>query len=84
MIAFAIGSLLCTTIAVALAVSTDSLLRGWHSYRAQAADLRAIRAAHGAAPVGRPAPAKRMARATAVRPVTVRHASAPKALRAAA
>ena len=50
MIAFAITCLLVATVALALLSSTDSLMRGWHSYRALADELRALRAA-GDAPV---------------------------------
>ncbi|GAB5349638.1 hypothetical protein [Alteriqipengyuania sp. 357] len=84
MIAFAIGSLLCVTVLVALVSSADSLLRGWHSYRALAADLKAIRATHRTAPAARPAGRVRMSRTPAVRGATPRRNATAAALPAAA
>ena len=43
MIAFAITCLLVATVFVALLVAGDSVMRGWHSYRALATELRALR-----------------------------------------
>ena len=45
MIAFAITCLLVATVGAALLVASDSALRGFHSYRALATELRALRAA---------------------------------------
>jgi len=44
MIALAITCLLVATVFVALISASDSLLLGWHSYRALAAELRTMSA----------------------------------------
>ena len=82
MIAFAITCLLVATVAVALLSSTDSLMRGWHSYRALADELRALRMA-GEAPIPAPEDIRRTILRPGRRPTAARRIPAT-GLRAAA
>lgn len=43
MIAFAISCLLVAVVVAAVLSATDSVMRGWHSYRMLTAELRALR-----------------------------------------
>lgn len=81
MIALAITFLLALTAIVALVCVADSVLRGWHSYRALASELRAMRT-----PEGAPADICGLRRASA-RPAprsAIRRHRAASSLRAAA
>lgn len=82
MIAVAITFLLALTAIVALVCVADSVLDGWHSYRALRAELRALRAS-----ASTPGAAMRTLRTTSPRPApraAFRRHRAARGIRAAA
>ena len=84
MIALAITCLFVATTIIALLCVSDSLIRGWYSYAAQAAQLRALRASSEAAPRTPSAATLRRAGASPARRRSHRARTGSAALRAAA